>query len=87
MRDPLDDPIIDRVPTSDSGLRGEPAGGGPVGIGSHLTPHLRISQYGPSFIGGFILNIRPWWGPLSDWIVDRVGAFGRLDMGDLDGGV
>ena len=34
--------ILDLVRGSDRGPRGDPDGGGHVGIGSHLAPHLRV---------------------------------------------
>ena len=46
----------DQVRGSDRGPKGDPDGGGPVGIGSHMAPHLRVyTVWGVNHQWGFIL--------------------------------
>ena len=74
----------DQVRGSDRGPKGDPDGGGPVGIGSHMAPHLRVyTIWGVNHHIGFYFDIRQWWGPLGDLITNLVWASVLTWLGDV----
>ena len=76
--------ILDLVRGSDRRPRGDPDGGGPVGIWSHLAHHLRILHcFGRQLKGRFILEIRQWRVPLGDSIIDLGQPFCHAGLGDI----
>ena len=78
----------DQVRGSDRGPKGDPDGGGPVGIGSHMAPPSKgLHNLGRQSSMGFSFDIRQWWGPRDDQITDLVRSSGRTQRGDhRDGG-
>ena len=73
----------DRVRGFDRGPGGDIDGGGPVEIGSHLAPHLRVSHsLGVNCKVSFILQIRWWRDPLDHLITDLTRASSHTWLGD-----